>query len=189
MKNLKPYESKNDDISDWQCLIRGERKGLESIYRTYIDELFRFGCSLLNDPDAIRDFIQELFIDLWKYHANLKQTDDIRLYLFKSLSNRIYKSAKDEGRRKRIADEHRVFSEHTMESIESQLINLHREEVAQRKLIRAMHELPMRQKEVINSLFFEEFTYEQTSRLMNINLRSVYTLAWKAISSLRKSLG
>jgi DNA-directed RNA polymerase specialized sigma24 family protein len=51
-----------------------------------------------------------------------------------------------------------------------------------------MDKLPIRQKDVITCLFFEKFTYEDTSKVMELNLRSVYTLAWKAISSLKKSL-
>jgi len=75
-----------------------------------------------------------------------------------------------------------------MESIEAKLVHLNREEEIQQKLSTAMDKLPIRQKEVITCLFFEKFTYEDTSKVMELNLRSVYTLAWKAISSLKKSL-
>ncbi len=48
--------------------------------------------------------------------------------------------------------------------------------------------LPDRQREVINLLFYENLGYEEIAEMMGINLRSVYTLAWKAISALRKNL-
>jgi len=51
-----------------------------------------------------------------------------------------------------------------------------------------MDKLPIRQKEVITCLFFEKFSYKETLKAMWLNFRSVYTLAWKAISSLKKSL-
>lgn len=55
-------------------------------------------------------------------------------------------------------------------------------------LMAALEKLPMRQKEVIAYLFFENHSYEDTSKIMGINVQSVYTLAWKAISNLKKKL-
>jgi len=46
----------------------------------------------------------------------------------------------------------------------------------------------VRQKQVIHLLFFEQIAYEEVSKLMGINLRSVYTLAWKAIANLKKHI-
>src|SRR5690606_12479043 len=74
------------------------------------------------------------------------------------------------------------------ESEESKIIGIQREALVQKKLAMALGELPFRQKEVIQYLFFENFSYEETSILMGINLRSVYTLAWKAIANLKKIL-
>jgi DNA-directed RNA polymerase specialized sigma24 family protein len=55
-------------------------------------------------------------------------------------------------------------------------------------LMAALEKLPMRQKEVIQLLFFESHSYEDTSNIMGINIQSVYTLAWKAISNLKKTI-
>jgi len=178
-KNIESY---------WKMLLNGDRSGLEGIYRSSIKDLIQFGYSIVKDDDLIKDLIQEVFLDLWKYHANLPATEKVKHYLFKCLSNKIAKSFKEDKRRTKINLEGSHFQEKQMESIESKLIHLNREEEVQQQLSRAMSKLPIRQKEVINCLFFEKFTYEDTSKVMELNLRSVYTLAWKAISSLKKSL-
>jgi RNA polymerase sigma factor (sigma-70 family) len=72
--------------------------------------------------------------------------------------------------------------------MESVLIGVQREKALQVKLASALEKLPMRQKEVVQYLFFENFSYEEVSKMMGINLRSVYTLAWKAVSSLKKHI-
>ena len=55
-------------------------------------------------------------------------------------------------------------------------------------LTKAISKLSERQKEVISLIFYEGFSYEEVSKLIGINLRSTYTLAWKALSSLRKEI-
>lgn len=174
----------------WRELISGNRSSLEAIYRSYAKDLYRYGCSLVSNPDLVKDCIQEVFIDIWKYHRNLKDTDNVKFYLFKCLSNKIFKEHKEIDKRNEVAHEHHESTTvYAFENIENKLINLTRAEQTQQRLALAVQELPLRQKEVITCLFFEQFTYEQTSKHMNITLRSVYTLAWKALSSLRESLG
>jgi RNA polymerase sigma factor (sigma-70 family) len=185
---LQPSQTSSEQIeSYWKMLLDGNRSGLEGIYRSFFNDLFQFGCSIVLDEHLIKDLIQELFLDLWKYHSNLPATEKVKHYLFKCLSNKISKSFNDDKRRLQIGFENSCFQDKEMESIEAKLVHLNREEEIQQKLSRAMGKLPIRQKEVINCLFFEKFSYEETSKVMELNLRSVYTLAWKAISSLKKS--
>jgi RNA polymerase sigma factor (sigma-70 family) len=66
--------------------------------------------------------------------------------------------------------------------IETQEISL-----SHRKLDKALSGLPVRQREVIHYVFFEKLTYEDVARLMDINIRSAYTLTWKAIQTMKKS--
>jgi RNA polymerase sigma factor (sigma-70 family) len=172
----------------WESLKSGDKDALELLYRRYIKELFRLGVSITRKPDFVQDCIQELFIDLWKYRANLKATDNVRLYLFRALSNKINnerrKAIRRDNRQRQAAEGYPII----LESVEANLVDTQREAFLQNKLANAMEDLPTRQNEVIQYLFFENISYEDTAKLMGINLRSVYTLAWKALSSLKKSV-
>jgi len=186
MKNIAfPIENIELD-SLWLLLKDGERKGLEGLYRNFSKELFQFGLSIDPDQDFVQDCIQEVFIDLWKYHKNLQKADNVKVYLFKSLSHKIFRESKKENKWKKVKINENQEACFFTESIESELINIQRDENLQKKLAFALGNLPHRQKEVIQYLFFENFSYEEVSKIMMINLRSVYTLAWKAISSLKK---
>ncbi len=172
----------------WESLKSGDKDALEQVYRRYIKELFRLGISITGDADFVQDCIQELFIDLWKYRANIKTTDNVKLYLFRSLSNKINKerrkAARRDGHQQQAAEGYPII----LESVETKLVNTQREASLQKKLANAMKDLPTRQNEVIQYLFFENLSYEDTAKLMGINLRSVYTLAWKALSALKKTI-
>jgi RNA polymerase sigma factor (sigma-70 family) len=181
---ILPSQKGPDDF--WLLLISGDRMGLEGLYKIYSMDLFRFGLSMLPDEDFVQDCIQEVFIDLWKYHKTLQPANNVKVYLFKSLSRKI---TKESGKQKKWKKEQVKESNtpgYCIECIESILINNQQESDLQEKIAKGLQNLPARQKEVILYLFFENFSYEEVSKMMGINLRSVYTLAWKAISTLKK---
>lgn len=188
MKILASQIVLEDVDSLWLSLKNGDRSGLEGIYRHFAKGLFQYGLSIVPDQDFVQDCIQEVFIDIWKYHKNLQQADNVKLYLFRSLSHKIFRERKREKKWIKEDIQGQIASCFCTEAIESELISLQREVELQKKLAMGLKELPMRQKEVIQYLFFEDFSYEEASKIMGINLRSVYTLAWKAISNLKKIL-
>jgi RNA polymerase sigma factor (sigma-70 family) len=170
----------------WQQLREGERTGLEGLYRLFAHELFKYGLALVNDTDFVQDCIQEVFIDLWKYHQNLQKADNVKVYLFRSLSHKIYRESKKRSIWKWEELGEDCPHQLSVESKEGELIGLQQEKSLQIKLAAGLEKLPLRQKQAIQLLYFEQFSYEEVSKMMGINLRSVYTLAWKAIGSLKK---
>ena len=186
LQSLKFYNESDEFI--WAELRRGERDGLERIYLKFSKDLFRYGMCIKPNRSFIKDCIQELFIDLWKYRDSLSQTDNLKVYLMRCLSNKISKEIAKEKRffsDCEISDFETVFLE---ESIEGRFIEVQRDEDLQVKLKIGLDKLPTRQREVIHLLFFEKKTYEEVSKVLGINVESSYTLAWKAIRSLRKSI-
>ncbi|MBD3630033.1 sigma-70 family RNA polymerase sigma factor [Cyclobacterium sp.] len=186
MKYQENPISFNDRNELWLLLRNGKRDGLEGLYRLFAHELFKYGLALVNDADFVQDCIQEVFIDLWKYHQNLQKADNVKVYLFRSLSHKIYRESKKRSKWKweELGDE--GTRQLSLESKEGELIGMQQERSLQIKLAAGLEKLPLRQKQAIQLLYFERFSYEEVSKMMGINLRSVYTLAWKAIGSLKK---
>lgn len=181
-------KSHEADARLWGQLKNGKKAGLEGIYVKFSPELYRYGMAIKSNRSFIKDCIQELFIDLWKYRNSIKQTDNVKLYLFRSLSNKICKEvARDKMRcvEDEISSHDYIFVE---DSVEDKFISIQGNEKTQLKLLKALDGLPTRQRQVIQHLFFENHSYEDTSKIMGINIESIYTLAWKAICSLKKSI-
>lgn len=188
IKEVNPNKYQLSDSLLWDQLKNGEKAGLEGIYLKFSPELFRYGMAIKSNRSFIKDCIQELFIDLWKYKNSLGETDNVKLYLFRSLSNKIFKEVSKEKKR---CKEDEVFSHEYIfleGSVEDSLISIQGNEKIQLKLRIALEGLPTRQRQVIQHLFFESHAYEETSKIMGINIESIYTLAWKAIRSLKKSI-
>jgi RNA polymerase sigma factor (sigma-70 family) len=177
-----------DDLLLWRQIKNGDKAGMEGLYVRYTQQLFRLGMSIKANRSFIKDCIHDVFLNIWKYRHSLKDTDNVKLYLFKCLSHKIQKEiGKD---KKRFGQESPDLYETLLyaDAIGSDQAFDQVDEGKRLRLLRALESLPTRQHEVIQLLFFESQSYEETSKIMGINVQSVYTLAWKAISNLRKSL-
>ena len=192
MRMLYPDKVKSlDDLSDlelWGLLKQGDRAAFQTIYRRYLKDLFNFGCHLLPERNIVKDCLHDLFLDIWIRRSHLGDVRHIKYYLFKSLTRRMLEqSAK---RKKNLSLDQSL--EHIPYNIalpfEQKLIDQQDYSIKSKKLSRAIEKLSDRQNQVISLLFYEGFSYEEVSNIMNINLRSVYTLAWKAMKVLRKEL-
>ncbi len=186
-EHLIPGETlSSEDQFFWQMIRSGDPAGLESLYEKYADELFSFGMNVLSENELVKDCIQEVFLELWKYKSSLNAIRNFRLYLFKCLRNKIYNES---GKRRWITpidDVSKLKGQPYVDAEETNLIASQIEMEKQEALAEAYGKLPDRQKEVIHYLFFESFTYEQVSDIMGINVQSVYTLAWKALKCIKK---
>ena len=170
-----------DDREVWLQIKSGKRAGMEALYVRYAQELFRLGMSIKGDRSLVKDCIQEVFLNLWQYRYTVKTTDNVKLYLFKCLSNKIHKEVGKDKKRygnlipemeENLGDDQEIDPENPIEKGS--------------RLTEVLNSLPSRQHEVIQLLYFENHSYEDTSVIMGINVQSVYTLAWKAIASLKK---
>ena len=191
MTHKNPHKSSKDYADDavlWEQIKNGNKSGMEGLYIKYTQQLFNLGMSIKNDRSFIKDCIHEVFVNIWGYRSSLKHTDNVKLYLFKCLSNKV---------RKEISKDKRRYSQESIDDYEvSQVVNIsvadiYPNQIDEKKrlaLMAALEKLSARQKEVIQHLFFENQTYEEVSEIMGINVQSVYTLAWKAISNLKKRL-
>jgi len=172
----------------WDLLRRGEMKGLEMVYNSMVDEMHRYGMGVCSNSAFVKDCIQEIFVDLWKYRSKLKQTENVKAYLFKSLGNRIRRAVGQDLGAYPLSGLESYRRMGWVEPIEYEWLREQKKEELNKKLARAMQRLPARQKEAVELIFFQELPYEEVSAAMNLHVRSVYTLVWKAICSLRKHM-
>ena len=180
-------EASATDESLWERFTQGDREAYQQLYSEHLNALYTYGYKVFPNKAVVADLIQDLFIDLWKYKDNVSPIKNIKPYLFRSLRNKITKAVS-----------HHRYIAYDMEAeysnvlvvlpFENQLTDHQTQTETAKKLQRAFLALSKRQREVINLLFYEKFSYEEVAAIMNINVRSVYTLAWKALSVLRKAL-
>ena len=177
------------DKEIWLLFKKGNRDVFAYIYHKHIHDLYNYGMKIRAEATVVEDCIQELFVELWEQRINLSITNNIKLYLYKALRIKLYRL-----HRRQISREKRDFDYCHSEEIqiikpyEDLLIDEQVSAEKKTKLHKALGNLPPRQKEALTLLYFEKYSYEQAADIMAMNLRSVYTLAWKALSALRKAI-
>lgn len=176
-----------NDRELWHAFREGDKQAFAKMYQTYLDVLFNYGMKVVPDRNLVKDALQELFIELWKGRQNLSETDQIKYYLYKAFRRKLIRDA--QMQRKYRADASAdVHSDAVVFPKEQAIIS---EEVSrQRKALvkKALSKISIRQQEVLNLLYYDNYSYEEVSQIMGINVKSVYTIAWKAASALRKVL-
>lgn len=173
----------------WNALKGGDETAFKEIYELYIDDLYRFGKSICQDEALLADAIQDVFFDLWQYRASLSNPEQCKYYLLRSFSNRIKRDLGKQKRVKEIEDLYALDVGGFGKNIEDMLIDEQFSIEKKQVLRKAFQMLSLRQREVLHLLFFDGMSYSEVSEHLEINLKSTYTLAWKALKKLRKSLG
>ncbi len=178
--------SSGEEKECWNKIKQGDKAGLEGLYTLFAHELVSFGLSVVHDRSLVKDCIQELFIEIWRYRRNGIEVNNVKMYVLRALANKIKKEISNQKKRqsKEQSEEHHF--QYFRNEAEMGNFTIGVEDVGNQKLIRALEKLPSRQYEVIQYAFFENLSNEQISNLMGINLQSVYTLTWKAICNLKR---
>jgi RNA polymerase sigma factor (sigma-70 family) len=175
----------NSDTQLWNDFIKGNEDAFRLIYNHHVHSLFKYGCNFTHDEALVKDCIHDVFIDLSKYRARLGTTNNIKLYLFKSLKHKIIRSLSKGGIFGILDPEKQPFN-YTI-SVEDELIDNEFEQRRYKQLDKAMLSLSPRQKEAIYLKFVSDLSYEQLGVVMKLNYQSARNLVFRGLEKLRES--
>lgn len=167
----------------WEAMKSGQKAALESIYNREVDYLYNYALRLTYNQDLIKDSIQDLFIEIWNKRTTIGTTDAIRPYLITSLRRKIISTLKKESKTSQDVIEDIDFR--SDEAIESNII---KEETARERsevLTLAMSQLSSRQREAIYHKYYNNHSYEEICKIMDINYQSVRNLISQGIKKMK----
>ena len=170
----------------WNKFRLGDKSALETIYRTYFDDLYSYGGRFALDQSSVEDCIQELFIELWQKRENLSETDSIKPYLFLSLKRKIFRhTSKTRKLTDNALDESLFEAELAIDEI---LIQSENSAEQQSKLKNSFENLSRRQKEILYLKYYADMDYAEISKIMDLNYQSARNLVSRAILKLSKHM-
>ncbi|MEO1054510.1 MAG: sigma-70 family RNA polymerase sigma factor [Bacteroidota bacterium] len=196
-KTLSNYNFQQDPTTDdgltltdeklWESLIQGSEIAFDEIYRRYFDKLYVYGRHLTQDTDLIKDAIQELFIELWKYRKKLSSVKYVKSYLHKSVRRKILKDLKS----KRSTEGVDLINESLQVSFsrERSLINEQTAQQQKELISKAFKTLSDRQKEAVVLKYYNDLSYQEIADIMSLSkVKSARTLLYRAIDVLKASM-
>jgi RNA polymerase sigma factor (sigma-70 family) len=180
------YEQKTDnqltDIALWNAFKQGDKTAFVQIYETYTRVLLVYGSRIWKNEEAVRDTVQDLFIDLWKSRERLSATDNIKIYLFQALRYKLLRQ-KTQLETADIKDFEAAFAENSHEIF---LIEAEHTSEQIQKLQKAIEQLPARQQEALHLRYYQDCSHEEMAQIMGIHYQSVSNIIHKALSALKQ---
>ena len=146
--------------------------------------MFQYGIKFKDDPEFIKDCIQDVFFKLIKAGEKLGHTENIRFYLFKALKNSIYKELEKNKRNELV--EIFPFKFDTLFSFEEDVQEKENMSHKEKVLLKALDGLSERQREIIYLRFECAMEYDQICDIMELKNDSARKLLFRAIKSLRE---
>lgn len=176
-------KKRNSDQIIWENFLCGDDEAYTYIYREYSQALYAYGMHFTSDKGLVEDCIQDVFIKIFQNRRYLQSTDNIKLYLFIALKNKLFNIFRKDIKYSQIDSLEPVFAaEYT---IEDEIIENEREQFLNEKMIRMLEVLSPRQKEIIYYRFVEGLSYEEICQIMDMNYQSTQNLIQRSLKKLR----
>ena len=170
----------------WKKFRKGSKKAFSIIYHQHANALYQFGLKFSNNPELVKDCIQELFLRLIKSRKSLGTVRKIRPYLMVSIKRCIIKELQ---KKKNIIDfnssKHLPF--HIEYSLEESIMNNEIRDERIRELVAALKKLTPRQKEIVYLRFSCNLEYEEICDIMELTYDAARKLLYRSIKALRKA--
>ena len=173
----------------WRQFRQGDAGALGYIYHQYADPLYNYGRQISPDAELVKDCIQDLFIELMHKRRNLGEAASIKHYLFASFRRKLIRQIKRSHKlllKDKITEQQDfgIALAHDLKLIEHQMTG------EQKALLnKAVKNLSARQREVILLYYYEGFSFEQISYLMEMgSVQAVRNLLGRAIHKLFEAL-
>lgn len=173
-----------DELTLIRQLREGSSRAFDELYALYAKRLFNYIITYVKSAEETKDIVQEVFVSLWKYRTDIKDTDNLGPWLFTLAKNRLINSYKKNIHSKNYSDYVKYRSSTAISSTDSvldfneflTLIN------------RNINLLPKTQQKVIRLSRFEGMSNKEISKFLNISEQTVKNQLSLGLKQLRTSL-
>ena len=175
-------------VREWKAfIISGDMDALGLVYNSYFDLLYNYGRKFHFESQLIEDAIQNVFINQIKARKKLAGVENVTSYLFYSFRNELFRlSAKEKNIR--LDDSTPQFYVSPENNKEEEIIKTESDLRLNSILNRYIKKLTPSQQEILYMRYDANMSYEDISRILNINIESCRTAVYRAIKSLRQDL-
>lgn len=172
-----------NDHEIWENFKAGDKSALSYIYFQNFNSMFQYGIKFKDDPEFIKDCIQDVFFKLIQSGERLGSTENIRFYMFRALKNTIYKEL-GKGQKMEHLENMSLKFEASF-SLEEELAEKENLTLKEKSLLEALSGLSNRQREIIYLRYECGMGYDQICTIMELKNDSARKLVFRAIKSLK----
>lgn len=161
-------------------LRRGEKASFDELFNRYSEQCFTYAVSLLKDPDAAEDVVQNVFLKLWTGRERLDSSKPVKSYLLTAVRNESISWL----RAKFVADRERRLVQEPEDETQNILNTISALEL-DATISAAISKLPEKLRQVFEKRRFEGKMVEQIADEMNLSPKTVERHLTLALKDLR----
>ncbi|NRB50467.1 MAG: sigma-70 family RNA polymerase sigma factor [Saprospiraceae bacterium] len=178
-------QSELDNIKLIQQMKSGDESALQILYQKYAGALLHHISKIIPDPEAAEEILQDVFVKIWK---KIGQYDEKRSRLFTWMSQIARNTAIDTARLVSFQRNKETESIDTLVNVDAQLKAKAFNKIPDVGLQKVLSQIDPEHQELIEYLYFRQYTQKETAEALGIPLGTVKTRLRKAISVLREIL-
>lgn len=181
-------ENRNHWKMVWERFKTGDRQAFDEVYQEFADLLFAYGTKITSDRELLKDCIQDLFVDLYRYSDRMNTPDYLEFYLFKSLRRLIVKRLKKEKRLTSFP-ENELLPFDMKFSLEDELIQNESENARLKSLQQLLQTLDLQKRELLFLRFNSGLSYIEIGQLLGMKPDTVKKQVYRLLDYLRENFG
>ena len=169
----------------WSRFQSDDKEAFAILYDLHINALYSYGTKLCKDEEAVKDALQEVFMDLYLRRNKLNlDYEKLKYYLLLALKRSLIK--KMEAGRKLIHKFNESIDFQPDYSIEFQIIEHEKDEEIRFRVLHALNQLPAKQKEAIYLRYNESLDYPEVAKILHITVESVRKQVYRALKTVKE---
>jgi len=170
-----------DDLALLNSFFKGNSDAFTLIYNKYANDLMAYGTGWGVDHETLKDAIQDVFYKLYTNRKSFENAKNLKLYLIRSLKNRILDLRKISV--ETVSIENLEFTIQPM--ITDVLIEDEDRKTVEEQIETYLNLLTSRQREAIYLRYIDGMDYEEIAQILNMTAPAVRKLVCRGIARLR----
>lgn len=169
--------------SDQQLIakaLQGNKKAWLTLLKRYEKQIYHYGMRMTGKNEDALDLMQEVFISVYRNLSNYRNEGSFKSWLFRIAHFRCIEFYRRKKPMQGLDDVPEVESE---EVSAADAIHYHQEN---RQLIKAMQQLPLAQKAVVELKFFGQFTFDEIAAQTGISANTAKSRLYGALDKLKQ---
>ncbi len=184
----KGIRDRNQWAEIWNRFREGDRHAFSEIYEEFIDTLFAYGSKITSNRELLKDCIQDVFFNLYRYNLNLNHPEYLEFYLFRSLRNEIIRKVRKQKQESALTDEGMFLFDLRFQA-EQDAFDPETDEMRTDALRQILQSLDPQKRELLFLKFSTGLNNTEIGEMLGLNPETVKKQIYRLLQSLRSQIG
>jgi RNA polymerase sigma-70 factor, ECF subfamily len=186
--NQNNNQTSHDGIERDLIVWNDGRDAFENLFKLHYSNLCSYAKILVKCPDVAKDIVQEKFILIWEKRRSIKVELSWKAYLYRSVHNEclnhLKKSCSLYQKQEKFYKEMVLHNNLILSNFDANSFDKLIEEDLEKKLKEALDDLPAECRKVFILSRYNQLSYKEIAKTLNISVNTVKTQMKRAIKKL-----